>query len=157
MHPHILALLAEKMNPDEEALTEKTKSEVKKQYVSAKDRISASASGLLQDWKPEKLYYSIGEVARLFKINVSHIRYWTNEFGLKVRTNKKGDRMYTPDQVFELGAIFFLVKEKGFTIAGAKSTLKKKQGKPVSKIVFKHSLENLKAKLATLREILNSA
>jgi len=74
-------------------------------------------------WQPEKQYYSIGEVARLFDLRASNIRFWTTEFKLKVRTNRKGDRLYTAAHIQTLRAIYFLVKEKGYTLGGAKAKL----------------------------------
>jgi DNA-binding transcriptional MerR regulator len=88
------------------------------------------ASIILEDWKPDKQYYTIGEVAALFGVRTSHIRYWTTEFDLKVRTTRKGDRMYTPVAIGELRSIYHLVKERGFTIAGAKAHLKETAATP---------------------------
>jgi hypothetical protein len=79
---------------------------------------------VLKDWNAEKQYYSIGEVAALFKVATSHIRFWTNEFKLKVRTTRKGDRLFSPENIKELRAIYDLVKDRGYTIAGAKAKLK---------------------------------
>ena len=72
----------------------------------------------------QKQYQTIGEVAKLFELNTSHIRFWTKEFNIKVRTTRKGDRLYTRQQIEELKTIYHLVKEKGFTIPGAKTKLK---------------------------------
>ena len=69
----------------------------------------------------EKNYYSIGEVAAKFKVRTSHIRFWTVQFAMKVRTTRKGDRLYTPEDIEKLKVIHHLVKEQGFTIAGCKS------------------------------------
>jgi DNA-binding transcriptional MerR regulator len=79
---------------------------------------------LTPEWVAEKAYYTIGEVAILFGVAASAIRFWTNEFGFKVRTTTKGDRLYTPKNITELRAVYHLVKERGFTIAGAKAKLK---------------------------------
>lgn len=79
---------------------------------------------LTPDWAAEKSYYTIGEVAILFGVAASAIRFWTNEFAFKVRTTAKGDRLYTPKNITELQAVYHLVKERGFTIAGAKTKLK---------------------------------
>ena len=74
----------------------------------------------------EKIYYSIGEVADLLQVNTSHIRFWSNEFDvIRPSTNKKGNRMYTQSDIDNLRKIYHLVKEKGFTLKGAKSELKK--------------------------------
>ena len=108
------------------------------------------------DWKGDKKYYSIGEVASLFKVKTSHIRFWTNEFKLKVRTTRKGDRMYTPEQVRELRAIHHLVKERGFTLSGAKAKLKTQNKRDVETIDLKQSLLQLRNKLVIIRNQLNT-
>lgn len=106
---------------------------------------------LPEDWKGDKKYYTIGEVAALFKVKTSHIRFWTNEFKLKVRTTRKGDRLYTADQVRELKAIHHLVKERGFTLTGAKAKLKAQNKRDVETIDLKTSLRDLRTKLAIMR------
>jgi DNA-binding transcriptional MerR regulator len=68
----------------------------------------------------EKMYYTIGEVAQMFKVNTSHIRFWSKHFdAIKPATNKKGNRLYTPQDIEIIGRIYHLVKEKGFTLKGA--------------------------------------
>ncbi len=104
-----------------------------------------------EDWKGSKTYYTIGEVADFFKVKTSHIRFWTNEFKLKVRTTRKGDRLYTPEQVKELRAIYHLVKERGFTLSGAKTKLKAQNNRDVATVDLKTSLLQLKNKLVKLR------
>ena len=101
--------------------------------------------------KNEKQYYSIGEVAGMFKVKTSHIRFWTNEFVLKVRTTRKGDRLYTPEQVKELRTIYHLVKEKGYTISGAKAKLKSRKKITVQSIDLKDSLLQLRNRLLGIR------
>ena len=110
---------------------------------------------LPDDWKAEKQYYTIGEVAALFQVNTSHIRFWTNEFNLKVRTTRKGDRLYTGPQIMELKAIHHLVKERGFKLAGAKARLKEQKKKVVQALTLKESLTGLRDRLAILRDQLN--
>jgi len=69
----------------------------------------------------EKIFYSIGEVARMFDVNTSHIRFWSKQFDIiKPATNKKGNRMYTMIDIENFKVIYHLVKEKGFTLKGAK-------------------------------------
>ena len=104
-----------------------------------------------EDWKGEKKYYSIGEVAALFGVKTSHIRFWTNEFKLNVRTTRKGDRLYTADLVRELKAIHHLVKERGFTLSGAKAKLKVQNKRDVETIDLKQSLLQLRNKLVIIR------
>ncbi len=73
----------------------------------------------------EKLYYTIGEVALMFNVNTSHIRFWSKEFDvIRPATNKKGNRMYTQPDIENFKKIYHLVKEKGFTLKGAKTELK---------------------------------
>ncbi len=73
---------------------------------------------------PDKLYYSIGEVARAFDVNASLLRYWEQEFPiLKPKKNKKGNRYFTPEDIKNLRIIYHLVKEKGYTLDGARIAL----------------------------------
>ena len=73
----------------------------------------------------QKQYYSIGDVALMFRENTSLIRYWENEFSiLKPRKNKKGDRFFRPEDVKNLKMIYHLLRERKYTIEGAKEFLK---------------------------------
>ncbi|HQQ13536.1 MAG TPA: MerR family transcriptional regulator [Bacteroidales bacterium] len=75
--------------------------------------------------KQEKVYYHIGEVAEKFNVNTSLIRFWEKEFDvLRPHKNKKGNRMFTEKDMRNLHIIFHLVKEKGYTLQGAKDALK---------------------------------
>jgi DNA-binding transcriptional MerR regulator len=103
------------------------------------------------DWEGEKQYYTIGEVAALFSVRTSHIRFWTNEFKLKVRTTRKGDRLYTAEQIKEIRAIHHLVKERGFTLTGAKAKLKAQNKMDVETVDLKQSLLQLRSKLVIIR------
>lgn len=109
------------------------------------------AAEILKDWVAEKQYYTIGEVAVLFLVKTSHIRFWTNEFELKVRTTRKGDRLYTPAQIKELQVIYHLVKERGFTISGAKAKLKSNKKMADEGVDLKQSLTQLRGKLLQIR------
>jgi len=74
--------------------------------------------------KVEKLFYSIGETAEILDVPVSTVRFWENEFDiLKPRRNKKGNRLFTPEDLENLKKIHFLLKERGMTIEGAKKRL----------------------------------
>ena len=74
---------------------------------------------------PEKLYYSIGEVSKAFNVNASLIRFWEKEFEeLNPKKNKRGTRRYSSIDVGKLQIIHHLVKEKGYTLDGAKDQLK---------------------------------
>jgi DNA-binding transcriptional MerR regulator len=73
---------------------------------------------------PDKLYYSIGEVSKAFDVNASLIRYWEQEFPIiKPKKNKKGNRYFTPEDIKNLQIIYHLVKEKGYTLDGARIAL----------------------------------
>lgn len=75
--------------------------------------------------KPDKLFYSIGEVASMFDVNTSLIRYWENEFDIiKPQKNKKGNRLFTKKDIENFHLIWHLVKERGMTLSGAKKKLK---------------------------------
>lgn len=118
----------------------------------AEDENKEAPAIIPEDWAGDKKYYTIGEVAGLFSVKTSHIRFWTNEFKLKVRTTRKGDRLYTPEQVKELRAIYHLVKERGFTLSGAKSKLKTENRRDITTIDLKDSLIVLREKLQILRD-----
>jgi DNA-binding transcriptional MerR regulator len=75
---------------------------------------------------PEKRYYRIGEVANAFQVNTSLVRFWEKEFDIiKPKKNKKGNRLFTQEDIKNFKLIFNLVKERGFTLDGAKQMLKK--------------------------------
>ncbi len=99
----------------------------------------------------QKQYQTIGEVAKLFDLNTSHIRFWTKEFNIKVRTTRKGDRLYTRQQIEELKTIYHLVKEKGFTIPGAKTKLKELSSQAQAPLDLKAALLRIKNKLQQLK------
>lgn len=74
-----------------------------------------------------KLYYSIGEVAKMFDVNASLIRFWEKEFPtVSPKKNKKGNRLFTPKEIAKIDRIYTLVKENGYTLEGAKKALKQK-------------------------------
>ncbi|MGV8880176.1 MAG: MerR family transcriptional regulator [Sphingobacteriaceae bacterium] len=100
-----------------------------------------------------KLYYSMGEVSTMFNVNQSQIRFYEKEFDiLQPKKNKKGNRMFTPEDVENLKIIFNLIKEKGFTLQGAKDYLKvnREDVKENQKVI--DSLERLKTFLMEVKE-----
>lgn len=99
----------------------------------------------------QKQYYPIGEVASMFNVNTSLIRYWENEFDIiEPRKNKKGDRFFKPADVKNLQLIFDLLRRRKFTLEGAKTFLKKnKQAKEQYEMV--QSLQKIKAFLLELK------
>ena len=102
---------------------------------------------------PEKLYYSIGEVADAFSVNTSLIRFWEKEFDvLKPKKNAKGNRKFTPQDIKNLELIYHLVKERGFTLEGAKIHLKENKQKTLDKFEIIRKLETVKAELRKIKE-----
>ena len=101
---------------------------------------------------PEKRYYSIGELADAFNVNTSLIRFWDKEFDvLKPKKNAKGNRMFTPEDVKNLQLIYHLVKERGFTLEGAKTHLKEGQKKTLDKFEIIRKLEAVKTALLNIK------
>ena len=101
---------------------------------------------------PNKRYYSIGEIAKAFNVNASLIRFWDKEFDiLKPKKNAKGNRMFTPEDVKNLQLIYHLVKQRGFTLEGAKTHLKEGQKKTLDKFEIISKLEAIKAQLNTIK------
>ncbi|HNW99512.1 MAG TPA: MerR family transcriptional regulator [Bacteroidales bacterium] len=93
----------------------------------------------------EKVYYSIGEVAKIFNVNTSLIRFWEKEFDIiRPFKNKKGDRLFTQTDIENFREIFRLVKEQGFTLQGAKEKLKQNKGDITGNTDIVKTLENIK-------------
>ncbi|WP_405295342.1 MerR family transcriptional regulator [Algibacter sp. Ld11] len=102
---------------------------------------------------PEKRYYAIGEVAKAFGVNTSLIRFWEKEFDvLKPKKNAKGNRKFTPEDVKNLKFIYHLVKERGFTLEGAKTHLKEEKKEALSNFEIIDTLENIKTQLIKIKE-----
>ena len=100
----------------------------------------------------DKRYYSIGELAKAFDVNASLIRFWDKEFDiLKPKKNAKGNRMFTPEDVKNLQVIYHLVKERGFTLEGARTHLKEGQKKTLDKYEIISKLEFIKVQLVNLK------
>ncbi len=101
---------------------------------------------------PHKRYFSIGELAKAFNVNASLIRFWDKEFDiLKPKKNAKGNRMFTPEDVKNLQLIYHLVKERGFTLEGAKTHLKEGQKKTLDKFEIISKLENIRVQLTDIK------
>ena len=89
-----------------------------------------------------KYYYSIGEVAKMFGVTTSMIRYWENEFDvLRPRKNKKGNRLFTQRDVRYVRMIYHLTKVKGYTLAGAKMALKDKFSEYEERVMLLETLD----------------
>lgn len=103
---------------------------------------------------PDKLYYSIGEVSKAFNVNASLIRYWEQEFPIiKPKKNKKGNRYFTPEDITKLKIIYHLVKEKGYTLDGARIALTT-NAKIAETVSMIDRLEFVKSELIKLKDSL---
>ena len=101
---------------------------------------------------PEKRYYKIGEVANAFDVNTSLIRFWEKEFDvIKPKKNAKGNRLFTQDDIANFKLIFNLVKERGFTLDGAKQKLKKNPESTIKNHKIISRLEKVKAELNNIK------
>ena len=104
--------------------------------------------------KIEKLYYSIGEVAGMFDVNTSLIRYWEKEFDIIHPTkNKKGNRLFTPKDVDNFHIIYHLVKERGMTLKGAKRKMKENKEDTLQNFEVVKSLKNIKELLLEVKDM----
>jgi DNA-binding transcriptional MerR regulator len=104
----------------------------------------------------EKLYYSIGEVAEIFGVAPSLIRFWETEFDvIKPKKNRKGNRQFTREDIDNVRTIYHLVKEKGFTLQGAKEMLKNDNQAVRDKMELLESLRKVRNFLAELKEKLH--
>ena len=103
--------------------------------------------------KIEKLYYSIGEVAKMFDVNTSLIRFWEKEFDvIKPKKNKKGNRLFTKQDIENFYLIFYLVKERGMTLKGAKKKLKDNKEDTINNFEVINSLKKIKEQLLEIKE-----
>lgn len=102
---------------------------------------------------PGKLYHSISEVSGHFNVAPSLLRYWESEFStIKPKRNAKGTRFYTEKDIKEIGRIYLLVKEKGFTLQGAKDRIKSNKQIVNTNIQIIDKLENIKEFLIELKQ-----
>ena len=103
----------------------------------------------------EKLYYSIGEVAKMFDVNTSLIRFWEKEFDIiKPKKNKKGNRLFTRQDIDNFHIIYHLVKERGMTLKGAKKKMRENKEDTEHNFEIIKSLENIREMLIEVRESL---
>lgn len=103
--------------------------------------------------KIEKLYYSIGEVAEMLEVPVSTVRFWDNEFDvLKPMKNKKGNRLFTQNDLKNIRIIHHLLKEEGMTLSGVKKRMAAKWEETDYKYEINESLQKIKSILLELRD-----
>jgi DNA-binding transcriptional MerR regulator len=104
----------------------------------------------------ERLYYTIGEVAAMFDVNTSNIRFWEKEFDvINPRRNKKGNRYFTPEDVENFHLIYHLVKERGYTLSGANEKLKNDRKVTEKEARISARLKEIRRFLVELKEELN--
>ncbi|MDL5047137.1 MerR family transcriptional regulator [Oscillatoria amoena NRMC-F 0135] len=101
----------------------------------------------------EKLYYSIGEVAEIFNVAPSLIRFWESEFDIiKPKKNRKGNRQFTREDIDSVRTIYHLVKEKGFTLQGAKEMLRNNSFDVKDKLELIDSLKSVRRFMVEVRD-----
>jgi DNA-binding transcriptional MerR regulator len=101
----------------------------------------------------EKIYYSIGEVAEQFNVAPSLIRFWESEFELiQPKKNRKGNRQFTKEDIENVRTIYHLVKQKGFTLQGAKDMLKNDTQAVKDKMEIYESLKKIRQFLVEVRD-----
>lgn len=99
-----------------------------------------------------KKYYSIGEVAVQLNVSTSLIRFWESEFDIiKPKKNRKGNRQFTVDDIENIKLIYHLVREKGYTLQGAKELIRKNPADIKNKVQMADTLNELKAFLIEIR------
>lgn len=104
----------------------------------------------------DKLYYTIGEVADMFEVSRSLLRYWENEFSfLTPRKNRKGDRLFTKENITQIQIIYNLVKVRGFTLEGAKQELKKEKNNLTDQHNLMDRIRSIYSRLKDLDEKLS--
>jgi len=101
----------------------------------------------------EKIYYSIGEVAEMFSVAPSLIRFWESEFEIiQPKKNRKGNRQFTKEDIDNVRTIYHLEKEKGFTLQGAKEMLKNDSGAVKDKMEMISALRRVRQFLVEIRD-----
>lgn len=106
-----------------------------------------------KETKVEKLYYSIGEVATMFNVKTSLIRFWEKEFDIiKPKKNKKGNRLFTREDIDNFHIIYHLVKEKGMTLKGAKKKMQENREDTEHNFEIIKTLETIKEMLINVKE-----
>ena len=104
----------------------------------------------------EKVFYTIGEVAEMFGENTSLIRFWSNKFEgiINPHKNKKGNRLFTKDDIENFKIIYHLVKEKGMTLDGAKKRMKENKGGESHNLEIINTLTSIREMLLEVKEML---
>jgi len=102
---------------------------------------------------PDKRYYTIGEVAQAFDVNPSLLRFWEKEFDiLKPKKNAKGTRRFTQEDIKNLKLIYFLVREEGYTLDGARRKLEQNFNKTVERFEIINRLKKIRSQLKEIKK-----
>jgi DNA-binding transcriptional MerR regulator len=110
----------------------------------------------MKSFKQEKILYSITEIAEIFDVNTSLLRYWEKEFdSIRPIKSEKGTRQYREKDIKAIRQIYHLVKEKGLTLAGAKQRLKDNGGQEIDTAEIVHHLKTIKTELLALKDEFN--
>lgn len=109
-----------------------------------------------KEFKIEKLYYTIGEVAEILSENTSLVRFWAQKFPdfIKPARNKKGNRLFTADDLANFRVIYYLVKERGMTLEGAAKRMKDNKTGEDRRVDVITSLNKVKEKLLEISDSL---
>lgn len=114
---------------------------------------SNSISMPYKEPKIEKLFYSIGEVAQMFNVNTSLIRFWEKEFDIiKPKKNKKGNRLFTKEDIENFHIIYHLVKERGMTLKGARQKMNDNREDAIHNLEVIQSLHNIRRMLLEIKD-----
>ncbi len=145
------------------------KKEVQKTEKKAAAKTTTAKKVSLQDAVPDtvredkvdekeltKVYYTISEVAKMFDVNASLLRFWEKEFKElgKIKKNKKGDRYYNKHNIRSLNIIYYLLKEQKMTIAGARNMIKNKRKSTVAQFDMVENLQKIRGFLVNLKTAL---
>ena len=105
------------------------------------------------DLKDQKLYYSIGEIAKQLNVNNSLIRFWEKEFDIiRPKKNSRGNRIFTKNDVNNILLIHHLLKEKKFTIAGAKKKIRENKHGAIKNYEIIQNLKKIRTQLVDIRD-----
>ncbi len=109
-----------------------------------------------KDLKNKKLFYSISEVAAMFNLNESTLRFWEKEFNtIRPRKTEKGTRYYKQEDIEAIRLVYYLVKERGMTLAGARQKLKDNKDTTIKQAEIVNRLKQIKTELLSIRDAFN--
>ena len=107
--------------------------------------------------KSRKIYYSIGEVAEMFNLNTATLRFWEKEFdNIRPKKNESGVRFYKQEDIEAVKLVYFLVKERGMTLPGARQKLKDNKDLTIKQEEIVRRLKQIRDELAGIKEIFDT-